>query len=74
MVYLNDVNEGGATRFLAIEQNISPQKGLAVVWNNRYPNGQLNYDSLHAGLPVEDGEKLILTKWFREHQVATNGE
>lgn len=74
MVYLNDVNKGGATRFLAIEQNISPQKGLAVVWNNRYPNGQLNYDSLHAGLPIEDGEKTILTKWFREHQVATNGE
>jgi hypothetical protein len=23
-------------------------------------------DALHAGLPVEDGCKMIITKWFRE--------
>lgn len=66
MVYLNNVKSGGGTMFPAINLNIKPQQGLAVVWNNRYPNGMVNYDTLHAGLPVEDGEKFIITKWFRE--------
>jgi len=72
MVYLNTVKQGGETQFSIINQNIIPQQGLAVVWNNRYPNGEVNYDARHAGLPVEDGEKLIITKWFRENKITTH--
>lgn len=72
MVYLNTVKLGGSTVFPAINLNIKPQQGLAVVWNNRYPNGEVNYDTLHAGLPIEDGEKLIITKWFRENKTVSD--
>lgn len=30
-------------------------------------NGTTNYNVLHAGMPVEEGHKVIITKWFREH-------
>ena len=66
MVYLNHVEKGGDTLFPAIKQRIAPQAGLAVVWNNLYADGGVNHDSVHAGLPVEAGKKLIITKWFRE--------
>ena len=66
MVYLNNVTKGGDTVFSAIKQRIIPEVGQAVIWNNRYTNGKVNYDSLHASLPVEEGEKFVITKWFRE--------
>ena len=66
MIYLNDVQQGGGTRFFAIKQTILPHLGTAIAWNNRYPDGQVNPDTVHAGLPVEEGFKLIITKWFRE--------
>ena len=66
MVYLNAVARGGATRFFAIEHDFLPVKGMAVIWNNLHADGTVNADTLHAGLPVEEGEKLIITKWFRE--------
>lgn len=66
MIYLNDVQQGGGTYFSAINQTILPRRGTAIAWNNRYPDGQVNPDTLHAGLPVEKGCKLIITKWFRE--------
>ena len=66
MVYLNTVPKGGGTKFFAIDKTFYPQKGRAVVWNNLYPDGTVNRDTLHAGLPVEEGHKVIITKWFRE--------
>lgn len=65
MVYLNDVPAGGGTRFFAIDKVFMPQKGRAVIWNNLHPDGTVNHNTLHAGLPVEDGHKIIITKWFR---------
>ena len=66
MVYLNDVERGGGTRFHNINRTITPRRGMAVVWNNRYADGAVNHDTLHAGLSVEAGEKFVITKWFRE--------
>ena len=66
MVYLNDVARGGGTKFFAIDHTIQPRKGMAVVWNNLNPDGTANPFTLHAGLPVEEGFKVIITKWFRE--------
>ena len=66
MVYLNDVAVGGGTRFFSLDQTFLPKKGKAVIWNNLYPDGTANPDSVHAGLPVEVGQKIIITKWFRE--------
>jgi prolyl 4-hydroxylase len=66
MVYLNTVSKGGGTRFFSLDKTFQPLKGRAVVWNNLYPDGTVNRDTLHAGLPVEKGHKVIITKWFRE--------
>lgn len=66
MVYLNDVEKGGGTHFVRLNKTFTPKRGSAVVWNNLDAQGVPNYDTLHAGLPVEAGHKSIITKWFRE--------
>jgi prolyl 4-hydroxylase len=65
MVYLNEGMQGGGTRFLAIEKTFQPKKGQAVIWNNLYPDGTPNPDTLHSGMPVIEGHKVIVTMWFR---------
>lgn len=66
MVYLNDVFKGGGTRFFVLNKTFTPKKGMAVIWNNLHPDGNVNPATLHAGLPVEAGHKIIITKWFRD--------
>jgi len=66
MVYLNQVERGGGTRFFALGQTFQPRQGLAVLWNNLNSDGTPNSATEHAGLPVEAGHKDIITKWFRE--------
>lgn len=65
-VYLNDVAKGGGTYFPYIEHTFYPKQGQAVIWNNLYPDGVPNRHTLHHGMPVEEGKKVIITKWFRE--------
>lgn len=66
MVYLNEGMEGGGTKFFAIDKIFMPRKGMAVIWNNLLPDGSPNHNTLHSGLPVEKGHKIIITKWFRD--------
>lgn len=66
MVYLNDGMVGGGTRFHTLGKTFMPKKGMAVIWNNLHPDGTVNPATLHAGLPVEYGHKIIITKWFRD--------
>lgn len=66
MIYLNDVEEGGETDFPQISKTFKPKKRTAVVWRNAYATGQENPATLHAGLPVIKGKKIVITKWFRE--------
>jgi prolyl 4-hydroxylase len=65
-VYLNEEMTGGGTRFFAIDKTFAPRKGTAIIWNNLTANGRPNPHTLHAGLPVKTGHKIIITKWFRE--------
>ena len=66
MVYLNDVEGGGATHFAVLDHSFAPVKGTALAWNNLRSDGTVNPDTLHAGTPVTAGRKIIITKWFRE--------
>jgi prolyl 4-hydroxylase len=66
MVYLNAVAQGGGTKFFALDKTFMPVPGRAVIWNNLRGDGLPNAKTLHAGLPVEAGHKIIITKWFRE--------
>lgn len=66
MIYLNEPDEGGATRFKAIGKTIRPGTGKLLAWNNLLPDGRPNSATLHQGMKVRKGAKYILTKWFRE--------
>lgn len=66
MVYLNDVDEGGGTKFTKLDMEFKPKMGKAVIWNNLLPNNKGNAWSEHWGMPVIRGQKNIITKWFRE--------
>lgn len=66
MIYLNDVEAGGATRFKMIGKTIQPEAGKLVCWNNRAPDGVVNNATLHHGMKVRAGVKYVITKWYRE--------
>lgn len=66
MIYLNDVEHGGATYMKCINTRFQPKEGMALVWNNLNKDGTPNPLTLHSGEPVLSGEKYIITKWFRE--------
>jgi prolyl 4-hydroxylase len=68
MIYLNDVEEGGETDFKDLGISFKPKKRMAVVWRDSYGTGKENPASIHAGMPVIKGEKMIITKWFRERK------
>lgn len=66
MIYLNDVEAGGATRFKAIDKIVQPERGKLVCWNNRRPDGSLNAATLHQAMKVRKGRKYVITQWYRE--------
>ena len=66
MIYLNEPDAGGATRFKAADKIIQPEMGKLVAWNNRRADGTLNPATLHSGMKVRSGVKYVVTKWYRE--------
>jgi prolyl 4-hydroxylase len=70
MIYLNEPEEGGATRFRAIGKTIQPEAGKLLAWNNLLPDGRPNPATEHQGMKVRRGTKYIVTKWFRERAPA----
>ena len=65
MAYLNDVEQGGATLFTEIGIEIEPKPGVLLLWNNALPDGRPNESTMHAGMPVLEGAKYVITKWYR---------
>jgi len=72
MIYLNDVEEGGATSFLNVAASFKPKTGTAVIWNSLKPDGTPNVDSMHQALPVTKGYKAVITNWFRSSAGISN--
>jgi prolyl 4-hydroxylase len=66
MIYLNEVEAGGATRFKVIDKMFRPELGKLIGWNNHRPDGTLNAATLHHGMKVRKGVKYVITKWYRE--------
>jgi len=66
MVYLNEPDAGGATRFKVIGKNFQPETGKLLCWNNRREDGRENPNTLHHGMKVRKGRKYVITKWYRE--------
>jgi prolyl 4-hydroxylase len=66
MVYLNEPEAGGATRFKIVDKMFKPETGKLVCWNNHRPDGTLNPVTLHHGMKMRKGVKYVITKWYRE--------
>lgn len=66
MIYLNEPEAGGATRFKAIDKIVQPETGKLLCWNNLRPDGSPNPSTIHQGMKVRAGAKYVITKWFRE--------
>lgn len=62
VMYLNTPLRGGGTAFPELRLTVTARRGTAVYF--AYEGGDQH--SLHAGLPVQRGEKWIATKWLRE--------
>ena len=65
MIYLNEPEAGGETRFVDVDLTVKPRLGTALFWNNLLPSGEPNNFTRHQGMPVTAGTKVIITKWFR---------
>ena len=74
MIYLNEPEDGGATRFKTIGKTVQPETGKLLAWNNLLPDGRPNPATLHQGMKVRRGTKYVLTKWFREQPSPANGQ
>ena len=65
MAFLNEVAAGGTTDFTDLGISIEPKPGVLLIWNNATPEGKPNDRTMHAGRPVLDGVKYVITKWYR---------
>ena len=63
LVYLNDVEEGGATSFSHLGVNVAPKRGRAIVWAN------IVFDerTAHEALPVIKGTKYASQVWWHQY-------
>jgi hypothetical protein len=57
MTYLNDVEDGGQTRFEHYGIDIKPEQGKTLIWPAEWTHA-------HAGKVVNSGVKYIITGWM----------
>lgn len=66
LIYLNEDYTGGETRMEHLNIEVKGGTGDLLVFDNVDAQGRQHRDSLHAGKPVEDGTKWLLSQWYRE--------
>ncbi|XP_038125634.1 prolyl 4-hydroxylase subunit alpha-1-like [Cyprinodon tularosa] len=66
LLYMSDVQAGGATVFTDIGAAVQPKEGSAVFWFNLHPSGEGDYRTRHAACPVLLGNKWVSNKWIHE--------
>eukprot|EP00613_Pedinella_sp_CCMP2098_P015363 CAMPEP_0171747796 /NCGR_PEP_ID=MMETSP0991-20121206/39687_1 /TAXON_ID=483369 /ORGANISM="non described non described, Strain CCMP2098" /LENGTH=412 /DNA_ID=CAMNT_0012347963 /DNA_START=304 /DNA_END=1542 /DNA_ORIENTATION=- len=70
LLYLNDPPAGGQTAFpKALGRDgeplaLHPGKGSAILFYNLLPDGNADTETLHAALPVIEGEKWLANFWI----------
>lgn len=67
LMYLSDVDAGGATRFPSLNFEVRPKAGMALYFADLLPTGEPDKLSLHSSVPVVAGTKYLATKWLREN-------
>ena len=66
VMYLNTPARGGGTAFPDAGVEVGAMRGNAVFFSYDRPHAVTR--TLHAGLPVIEGEKWVATKWLRERE------
>ncbi len=66
LVYLSEDYDGGETCFPRTGLRFRGRKGDALLFRNTGADEQPDPLSLHAGLPVTRGTKLLATRWIRK--------
>jgi prolyl 4-hydroxylase len=66
VIYLSEVGQGGGTAFPNVGLEAMPKIGGAVFFANTDRYGVPDTQTLHAGMPVVRGVKLVANKWLRE--------
>lgn len=66
VIYLATAEEGGGTCFPKVGLEVSPRTGGAIFFHSTDMTGQPDAMSLHAGTPVVQGTKIVMTYWQRE--------
>lgn len=66
LMYLSDVEAGGATRFPVMNFEVRPKRGMALYFANTKLSGAIDELTLHSSVPVTKGVKYLSTKWLRE--------
>ena len=72
LLYLNEPTAGGQTAFPKATDPatgkqglaIHPGKGSAVLFYNLLPDGNADSETLHAALPVIEGDKWLANFWI----------
>lgn len=70
LIVLEAPRKGGATHFRALRITVRPVPGRLISWRNLLPSGKCNHAMIHAGRPVWQGRKTILTTWTHERAFA----
>lgn len=73
IAYLDDVPVGGATVFPKLGIEVEARAGRLLRFDNVGPDGVGDLRSLHRGEPVRQGDKWIVTAWFRERPAVAHG-
>lgn len=72
--YLNDDFSGGETYFPWLEKAVTPKTGSCVRFDYGYDDYMLNVFTDHRGMPVDKGEKWIMTIFIHEADTAVTME
>ena len=66
MLYLNDVEAGGHTRFIRLGKSLAPRVGRALLWANTVGAAPLVRDGMtvHESKAVRRGIKYVATTWL----------
>lgn len=70
VTYLSAPDAGGGTSFPELSLTVPPLCGSTLWFRNCHADGRIDTRSLHAGDPVNRGEKWVVTKWFREEETS----
>lgn len=66
LLYLNDVESGGETKFTKVNKTVKPKSGKIVVFHNCDEYKDVDEMTQHEACRVNKGVKYAVNLWFRE--------